>query len=256
MELYDCTKINSKSFNLYYYTSLTDADNKGKFTSNYFFYYNMAMLIFIIISYLLLRQNKNLYMFQLIIAIGAVTNFISSLLLRSVNETNTAVLSSKGVGLNTIYKNCWLNIDVRNYFIARGCSIAICAIIVQISIIALKDIYKVSDSFALIFTIIQVTGSISLTYVNKLIAEYAGPKPLMIIYILCLMLISVLWLFSPFKINIYYIAMIFFLGGISISGITASSFHYFLLLTPKENPVGYSLMLSITTGLRDCKIIN
>ncbi|MCP4180478.1 MAG: hypothetical protein GY756_22175 [bacterium] len=231
------------------FSDLTDADNKGKFTSSYFYNYNLAMLLFIVISYFLLRHNKNLFMFQLIIGIGAVTNFVSCLLMSFVNETKTAISSSKGIALNTIYKNCWLNKDVRNFFIARGCSIAICAIIVQVSVVALKDIYKVSDSFALIFTIVQLVGSISLTYINKLIAEYAGPKPLMIIYILCLVLISVLWLFSPFKINLYFITIIFFVGGVTISGITASSFHYFLLITPKENPVGYSIMLSITTGI-------
>ena len=231
------------------FSDLTDSDNKGKFTSAYFYNYNLAMLLFIVISYFLLRHNKNLFMFQLIIGIGAVTNFISCLLLSFVNETKTAIISSKGICLKTIYKNCWLNKDVRNFFIARGSSIAICAIIVQVSIIALKDIYKVSDSFALIFTIIQLIGSISLTYINKLIAEYAGPKPLMIIYILLLLAISVLWLFSPLKINIYIITIIFFLGGITISGITASSFHYFLIITPQENPVGYSIMLSITTGI-------
>ncbi|MCP4180693.1 MAG: MFS transporter [bacterium] len=228
---------------------LTDKENKGRFTSNYFLYYNIAMLLFIVVSFFLLRHNKSLIMFQLIISIGAITNFISSLLLSRVKETNTAELSSREIDVASIYKNCWLNKPVRTFFIARGCSIAICAIIVQVSIITLKDIYNVTDSFALIFTIVQLAGSIALTYINRIISEYTGPKPLMIIYILCLILISALWIFSPVKMNIYHVAIIFFLGGISISGITASSFHYFLLITPPEDTVSYSLMFSITTGI-------
>ncbi|HJO95836.1 MAG TPA: MFS transporter [Victivallales bacterium] len=228
---------------------LTDNENKGKYTSSYFLYYNIAMLIFIVVSFFLLRHNKRLIMFQLIIGIGAVTNFISCFLLSRVKETETAELSSRSIDVASIYKKFWLNKPVRTFFIARGCSIAICAIIVQVSIITLKDIYNVTDSFALIFTIIQLVGSIALTYINKIISEYTGPKPLMIIYVFCLMLISALWVFSPVKLNIYHAAVIFFLGGISISGITASSFHYFLLITPPENTVGYSLMFSIITGL-------
>ena len=102
---------------------------------------------------------------------------------------------------------------------------------------------------ALIFILTQIVGSIVISYISKMISEYTGPKPLMIIYLLGNMIIAAFWIFAPVEIHIFYFIIIFFIGGVVSTGLTTSTFHQFIMIVPQDKAVGYSLLLNLATSL-------
>ncbi|MCP4177892.1 MAG: hypothetical protein GY756_09010 [bacterium] len=228
---------------------LTDSDNKGKFTSSSFLYYNLAMLVCLIGLFFYFKLGQTLGSFEAIIIFGAAISFLCSFVMVSIKESLGPSQAAKNFNFISSFKSLKTDSKIRNFFIARGFSVAISSLIISVSIIALKRIYHISDTYIFIYIIIQLLGSIGVTYISGIISEYTGPKPLMIIYVIGNVLIAIIWIFIPSHINVYSLSAIFLIGGITGSGLTASSFHYFLVIVPQKKSVGLSLIFSLYTGV-------
>ncbi|MCP4180997.1 MAG: MFS transporter [bacterium] len=232
------------------FADLTDKDNRGKFTSMTFLNYNIAMFIGLIGCYFLFTAYHNsIFAFQGVIFIGVIANFICSGILSRVNESTYSEKSSEKFHLIASVMEVTKDKEMRNFILSRGFSVTFGALIVAVSIIALKKIYNISDALALIFILTQIVGSIVISYISKMISEYTGPKPLMIIYLIGNMIIAAFWIFAPTNIHIFYFIIIFFIGGVVSTGLTTSTFHQFILIVPQDKAVGYSLLLNLTTSL-------
>ncbi|HJO92424.1 MAG TPA: MFS transporter [Victivallales bacterium] len=228
---------------------LTESDNKGKFTSSSFLYYNLAMLACLIGLFFYFKLGQTLGSFEIVITFGAVISFLCSFIMVTVKESEMARKTAKDFNIFSSLKKLKEDSAIRNFFIARGFSVAISTLVISVSVIALKRIYNISDTYIFIYIIIQLLGSIGVTYISGIISEYTGPKPLMIIYVIGNMFIALIWIFIPDHINIYSLSAVFLIGGITGSGLTTSSFHYFLILVPEKKSVGYSLIFSLYTGV-------
>ncbi|MCP4179273.1 MAG: MFS transporter [bacterium] len=230
------------------FADLTNESNRGKFTSVTFLNYNLAMFVTLISFYFISKFVQGFKTFQIILLTGAIGNIICSIILIKVNESSYSEESSKKFNLLFIAKMLNRDTKIRNFFIARGLAVTLGSLIISVSIIALKKIYNISDSTALMYILIELIGCISIAYISKMISEFTGPKPLMIIYATGNIIISLLWVMAPKSLAPIYFAIIFFLGGICSTGLIISTFHYFLLLVPQKKSVGYSLLFSIVTG--------
>ncbi|HJO92203.1 MAG TPA: MFS transporter [Victivallales bacterium] len=230
------------------FADLTNESNRGKFTSVTFLNYNFAMFVTLITFYFISKIVHGFKTFQIILLTGAAGNIICSIILARINESRYSEESSRKYNLFFIARMLGRDKNIRNFFIARGLAVTLGSLIISVSIIALKTIYNIHDSVALIYILIELTGCISIAYISKIISEFTGAKPLMIIYASGNILISLLWFLAPENLNILYFAVIFFLGGVCSTGLIMSTFHYFLLLVPQKKSVGYSLLFSVVTG--------
>ncbi|HJO93435.1 MAG TPA: MFS transporter [Victivallales bacterium] len=229
------------------FADLTDEDNRGHFSSLSYMNYNIAMLIGFVATYFLLCFLSDYSAFRIILFFGVSANIICSLILSAVKETTYSQDSAKSTIRHTI-KEFYHDTKIRRFIITASIALSINSLTVSVSVLALKQVYQVSDSTALIFIIIQTLGSILVSYFSKLISEFTGPMPLINFYLLCTALISVLWFLTPESIMYINLVIIFLLGGITSTGLNTSFFYQFLTVVPQNKSVGYSLIFSIVCG--------
>ena len=226
----------------------TSEDNQGIFSSKYFLYYTIANINAMGCVIGFVSWHKTLIIFQLLILLGGLIKLACSCLFIGLNETETPRKSAHSIRTKKLLATIWNTKDYRNFLFCRSFSRAGLILIVPISILALKQLYGVSDQIALIFAFVQMGGGILITYLNGIICEETGPKPLLIIYILLLFLISMFWIFAPIYFHWGYLFIIFFLGGICLCGLDSCLNFYYLAIIPRENSVGISLWYTVISG--------
>ena len=226
----------------------TDDDNQGKFSSKYFMNYNIATIIAIGITILLLSYFHQLLIFQIIIFTGGVIKIGISCIFIGMRETETPKNSARAIETKNLLSQIWKNRDLRNFLFARSFGRAGLILVSAISILALKKMYGISDSIALVLVFVQLGSGICITYINGVISEETGPKPLLLIYLSFLFIISILWVLAPVNFIWSYCIIIFILGGMCLSGLDSCLNHYYLTVIPPENSVGISLWFTVISG--------
>ena len=145
--------------------------------------------------------------------------------------------------------NILKNKKYRIFLVTRSLALAGIIIIIPISILAIKNMYGVSNITALMFTLVQLFGGIVMTYVSSILSDITGPKPLIKIYIILLFVISLMWIFAPATFIWWYCGIIFLMCGACFRGLGASLLHYFLMIIPREDNVGFTLCFTTIGGL-------
>ena len=226
----------------------TDEENQGEFSSKYFLYYTTATVLAIVITICLITGHKTLFVFQLIISLGGIIILGCSFIFIGMKETKVPCESARSIVTKKLLSTIWLNKEYRRFLYCRSLSRAGMILIIPISILALKKIYGVSDQIALTFAFVQLAGGIITTYINGIVSEETGPKPLIIIYTLLLFVISLLWIFAPLKFHWNFCLIIFFTGGVCLCGLDSCLNHYYLTLIPRKHSVGISLWYTVISG--------
>lgn len=227
----------------------TDDENRGKFTSKYFLFYNVATIIAILSLIFLYFGYGSLIIFQIVIFLGGIIIIFSSFILSRTKETSVPMESARRLNTKKLLSLIWKTKQYRNFLIARSLARASMFIIIPISIIALKETYGITNQVALIFACIQLLGGFVVTYLYGLISDYTGSKPLIIINVIALSLICFLWLYMPHTFLWGYFIVTFFIGGVCLLGLDSSLHQYYLTIIPSEDRVGVSLWMLTIGGV-------
>ena len=228
---------------------LTTEDNQGSFSSSYFLFYSIATLVALGSIVLFLNIFDSIISFQLILVFGAFCGFLCSYIISGITETSLPSKSAEKVFILHTIKKIFRDKKYRIFLIARSLSLASIIIIIPISILAIKNMYGVSNITALIFTLVQLLGGIIMTYASSILSDITGPKPLIKIYIILLFVISLMWIFAPTTFIWWYCGIIFIICGACFRGLSASLLHYFLMIIPKRDNVGFTLCFTAIGGL-------
>jgi len=226
----------------------TDKGNQGRFSSKFFLLYNFSTILAILSLIFLYSGFKTIFIFQILIFVSGIIKLLSSFIFAKMHETSMPTQSAKILETHKSLFLIWNTTEYRNFLIFRSLARAGLILIIPISILALKTTYNVPDQTALIFTLIQLLGGLFITYLFGVIADYTGPKPLIIINILILFIICFLWVYSPLNFVWIYCAVIFFIGGICLFGLDSSINHYYLSIIPRKHSVGISLWFTTICG--------
>jgi len=226
----------------------TDSSNQGRFSSKFFLLYNSSTIIAILSLIFLYASFKTILIFQILIFLSGIIKLISSFIFVKMHETPIPKTSARILETHKSLSLIWNTTEYRKFLIFKSLARAGLILIIPISILALKMTYNVTDQTALIFTFIQLLGGLFITYLFGVIADYTGPKPLIIINILILFIICILWIYTPNKFVWTYCAIIFFTGGICLFGLDSSINHYYLTIIPRKDSVGISLWLTTICG--------
>ncbi len=226
----------------------TTQDNRGEFSSKYFLYYTIANIIAMGLVLGLISWHKALIIFQAVILLGGLIKLACSCLFIGLSETEVPRNSARSIITKKLFATIWKEKDYRIFLFCRSFSRAGLILIVPISILALKQLYGVSDQIALVFAFVQMGGGIVITYLNGIISEETGPKPLLLIYVAMLFIISILWIFAPNYFSWWYSFIIFFSGGLCLCGLDSCLNYYYLTIIPRENSVGISLWYTVISG--------
>lgn len=226
---------------------LTTSSNRGKFTSVISRYSNLACLITMGLIIVIMKFSNSLSTYQLIIFAGAISGFISTFFLISVDETESPRISASKP-IKEVIKAAWKTQRSRKLIIANCWCQSALMLVLPASMLALKEGYNLPDYTGLIFTLIQLTGALFLSFFSGAISEESGPRPLVILYYCLSIVISLLWIFSPVEYSMIYTAVIFLVCGAFSFGTYVSLLHYFLAAVNDKERVGTSLFIALVSG--------
>ena len=121
-----------------------------------------------------------------------------------------------------------------------------------IAILTMKRGYGVSDTQAILFSIVQFASSIAATQISGKITEKIGPRKVAIYSYMLIFPICLFWLFAPAAVSSVWMWGLFALPFILIGAMMVSAqnamVHYFLMAVPKERQVASSMFISVVTG--------
>ncbi len=228
---------------------ITDNENSGTFSSSYYFSFSIAVFIAMVVACLLIFYRPGLQMFQLFLICGSLCGIACCFILSGMKESPIPKASAAQLKFKSVLSEILKDDDIRNFLFVKAFTFSLCSVIASVSIIAFVKIYDLPYSFAVFFAVIQLSGGIAISYFSGLLTQYSGPKPLITLYVVILMIISLMWVVAPAECNYFYMGILFFLCGFSSRGLSASLLHYFLIIIPKEKNVGFSIVFSLMNGI-------
>jgi len=120
--------------------------------------------------------------------------------------------------------------------------------IFPISMLTVKRGYGLSDKSALLYSIVQLLGSVLAAKTSVTITQKIGARK-MLITIYCLVLfLALLWLFAPLRPHFLFIAPLFFLIGAANMAQSNAITHYFLQTIPVREQVNATILISTFSG--------
>ena len=220
---------------------------RGRFTVANLRNFNIIALIGLgLISYAM-REFSSILTFQVIILCGALAGLVSGLVISRVKES-VSLRDSARIPLMSSLRALLSQRSGRKLVMANAAVLSGILLVLPVSMTALKEVYHVSDSSALLFALVQFFGGIVIASAAGMVVSHSGPRPIVIMSFSLLLLSSGMWLFAPPSFSWWYMGLIFFLNGASSLGTPNALTHYFLNLVRERDRMGYSLFSSVIGG--------
>jgi len=215
-------------------------------------FYLTGLLAMLAIS-LLLSVFDNLYILAAIIVAGATMGVTASGFIRKIDETDDLRRSARKPLLpqlrealldSTLTRQMWAGFMVNLSII----------MLAPISILAVKRGYGVSDTRAILFSLVQFGSAIPATVLTARITEKIGPRKVIICGYFLNFAICLFWILAPAGSAVtspwmwlLFILPFIFIGTAMIS-MQNAMIHYFLMSVPKDRQVASSMFINVATG--------
>ncbi len=224
------------------------SEEQGRFMFRSWCGFYCSGLVALVLISLLLRYNSSTWMLFAVVVTGTVAGLVSSGFVRRIRESGE-IKESARQSLKTAVKDAMVNSDVVRQMIAGMCCNTATIMLVPISMLALKRGYGVSDSAALICSLVQYLGSIFIcVYLGKMADRYGSRKIVLTSYYM-LYLIPVFWMLVPGKFFWFVIWIPFILSACGLVACPVGLQQYFLRSVPKEQQIAASMVISVATGV-------
>lgn len=213
-------------------------------------FYVSGLVAMVTIS-LILGHYDSLWVLVGIIVAGACCGVTASTFVRKIDETS-AIRRSAQAPLSPQLKTAFFDSTLRRQ-ICAGFMVNLAIIMMApIAILTMKRGYGVSDTQAILFSIVQFASSIAATQISGKITEKIGPRKVAIYSYMLIFPICLFWLFAPAAVSSVWMWGLFALPFILIGAMMVSAqnamVHYFLMAVPKERQVASSMFISVVTG--------
>ena len=213
-------------------------------------FYVSGLVAMVTISLILGHYDSLLVLVGIIVA-GACCGVTASTFVRKIDETS-AIRRSAQAPLFPQLKTAFFDSTLRRQ-ICAGFMVNLAIIMrAPIAILTMKRGYGVSDTQAILFSIVQFASSIAATQISGKITEKIGPRKVAIYSYMLIFPICLFWLFAPAAVSSVWMWGLFALPFILIGAMMVSAqnamVHYFLMAVPKERQVASSMFISVVTG--------
>ncbi len=209
-------------------------------------FYVTCVLALAVIS-VVLHYTRSVWALTGIIIVGAMFGFTSSHFISRIDETGAIRDSARKPILGEL-RILWKDRPLR-LLLAGGFVINLAVImLIPISMLALKRGYGVSNTNALLFALLQMAASVLLSYFIVKATRKLGPRRIMIVTYLFMLLIGLLWMIAPNSFHWQYLVLPFILCGGTYVSMNNSMTHYFLQIVEEERRVAASILIAVVTG--------
>lgn len=208
----------------------------------------LAMLLMLIGLRFWFSGSSTFLDFQLVIVFGCITGMASAVALFKVKETETPRISSREPlleALTEIYRKKPLQQLLWSWTMV----ISVIQLLVPFQVLALKNGYLLNDSDVISFVALQMLGGLGASYLDSLLLDRVGPRPVLIINMLGLALLCLLWIVAPAQISYSYLQVLFFFVGFCSISVQICFSHYFLNVSRKNSVLNLSLVMTVLQGV-------
>lgn len=216
------------------------------------FFYFTGFLTLLIIS-LLLKGSDRITVLSGIIVAGAAMGVTASGFIRKIDETSVIQHSARAPIIPQLKEALFDKTLTRQIWAGFVVNLSV-IMLSPISLLAIKRGYGVSDTKAVLFSLVQFGSMIPATLATQWFSERFGPRKVVIGGYYLNLLISFFWIFAPGSdpvpsswSKLLFVLPFAFAGASYILTLNAIT-HYFLISVPKERQVASSMFINIVTG--------
>jgi MFS family permease len=227
---------------------ITSRGNRGKFISLLFKSFNFMCLATLAVIIVVLTRSQSSGTFQKILLSGSLIGGLASLFVFLMKES-PGPRDSALKPIKDALRKVWSVSSYRKLLFANIAGFSGIMLVVPISMLALKESYNVPNYQAMLYSMVQFTGGILISYLSGILSEETGPRPLAVLYFSLFFVVSIIWVVAPYEYLWYFPIFIFLLTGAGLMGIPLSLGHYFLTCVEEKDRVGVGLFINISSGL-------
>lgn len=229
---------------------ISTEDERPRFiATNSSLFYAACFVALVAIS-IVLKISESLLSITLIIVAGSALGVTSSTFLRRVDET-AALRESARRPVTREMASAVRDRSLRRLLLGSFVNNLSIVMLLPAMVLFVKKGYGVSDTGALLFSLIQFAASAGMSVAVVRISSRIGPRQTLIGAYTMMLLTALLWSLAPASpILAMPIATVLFALGGSIR-VTAdnSVTHYFLQTVPAERRVPASMLMNMATGV-------
>lgn len=213
-------------------------------------FYAFGLAAMVTIS-LILRAYDNLWVLVGVIVAGACFGVTASTFIRRIDETSSIRRSAQSPLLPQLRAAFYDPTLRRQIYAGFMVNLGI-IMMAPIAILTMKRGYGVSDTQAILFSVIQFAASIAATQISGKVMEKIGPRKVAIYAYSLIFPVCLFFLAAPGTIRSVWMWGLFILPFALIGSMVVSAqnamVHYFLMAVPKERQVASSMFISVVTG--------
>ena len=213
-------------------------------------FYAFGLAAMVTIS-LILRTYDNLWVLVGVIVAGACFGVTASTFIRRIDETSSIRRSAQSPLLPQLRAAFYDPTLRRQIYAGFMVNLGI-IMMAPIAILTMKRGYGVSDTQAILFSVIQFAASIAATQISGKVTEKIGPRKVAIYAYSLIFPVCLFFLAAPGTIRSVWMWGLFILPFALIGSMVVSAqnamVHYFLMAVPKERQVASSMFISVVTG--------
>lgn len=226
---------------------ITTARERGRFLSINTMRINISHLITMMLIILFLSYSNELWVYQIILAIGCAAGFYTSTVIARIPESVSSRLSARRSLTETI-STMWNDLRQRHMLLSWCAGSTAFTLVLPIMVIAVKNGYGISDHAAFSLSSLFLVGAIIMSMINGWVSDRLGPRFLFKIYLGGLILVTVYWAAAPERMQTVIAAASFLIAGGCKAGIHLSLGHYFLDAIDISRRVGSALVVQVFSG--------
>ncbi|HPY89786.1 MAG TPA: MFS transporter [Lentisphaeria bacterium] len=224
----------------------TDSNRASILASTAALFYVASFIALIGICFVL-RYSEKLSVLTGVIVVGSLFGYTSAFLLKCIDESSSLRDSARQPLLPSWRQAIHNQTLMRQIYSSLVINLAV-ILTIPVSMLTIKRGYGISDRDALLFSLAQLAGSISLSKFAARIAQVLGPRKVLMGAYLAFILMAVIWVISPDSASTIFLAPLFFiLGGAHVAQ-SNSATHYFLQSTPVKQQVNASILIYVCSG--------
>ena len=210
------------------------------------FFYGSSLIALLAIS-LLLHFHDGIAPLIAIIIAGSILGFTSSYFIKNICETDELKKAASGPFISGL-RDALKNRSVRQQILS-GMTMNLClSMVFPISMLTVKRGYGLSDKSALLYSIVQLLGSVLAAKYSATLTRQIGPRRMLITIYCTILCLALAWLLAPLQPHFLFIAPLFFMIGATNMAQGNAITHYFLQTIPVREQVNATILVSTFSG--------
>jgi hypothetical protein len=226
---------------------ITEELGRGRYIFGNMARFNAVYLVSLAAASFVMSRYEAVWVYQVMIAVGAVVGFYGSYVLTTIPESRTPS-SSAGPSIIRTLPHVLREPALRRQLGAWVAGITAFVLVNPFAIVLVKNGYGTADSTAMLFTLTIVAGGIFSAFVNGRLSDRIGAHRLLVAFAAILFGVSLFWALAPAAFIPFLAGAMFFAGGVAKTGILVGLQHYLLSAVRPQRRIEMGLWSEIVAG--------